>query len=207
MNRRDGPVHQDGLARAVARAQLDDRAGQAQGSDAVCCSRVVCTVKLGLLPAICSMKNSQTINQHTACPDARFGSIMGQKVRSLSSGLRPRRSTLCIMGSQVFLGHLRSLGSLGHLLVLQVIVLTTGIGSLAVLTCVQDILTQCGPLIKDVFYTGDAKLTCSRDLCLLCRDAAVVRPPCHLMTTSPCNANIGDGVQAHPAGRLRWVAS
>jgi hypothetical protein len=38
---------------------------------------------------------------------------------------------------------------------LQTMVITTGIGPMASVTCIQDILTQCGPLIKDIVYSGE----------------------------------------------------
>ncbi len=41
---------------------------------------------------------------------------------------------------------------------LQILLVTTGIGYMAAVACVQDMLSQCGPLIKDIIYTG--KLLC-----------------------------------------------
>jgi hypothetical protein len=36
----------------------------------------------------------------------------------------------------------------------QTLVATTGMGALQALSCAQDILTQCGPLVNSIFWSG-----------------------------------------------------
>jgi hypothetical protein len=122
------------------------------------------------MPPRCSLKDKQPF-KNTVCYDAYTGHIMGQKVTSscrpaatqLPPSCRPA-SLLCptTMTPATFLPppappllpHPLPPTNPVHWTALQTLVATTGMGALNALSCVQDILTQCAPLVNSIIWSG-----------------------------------------------------